>query len=218
MRNSQPKLVVTGFGPFQEFDRNPSQDIAQRADGQIFHGIQVVGLSLQVSWKRAWPQVQKAVFRHKPVGLLMFGLAPGHWFRFERTAINRNEPYFDIDHLRPSAPQIIAEGAETIESTLPLGWLFGQMQEWPGPQIPEIRYSDDAGGYLCNQVFYQAMNRLEHLVSWRGFIHVPGYSPDGFQADFQLAESEILEAGLFLTERFACWIAGQNKSGLVEYR
>jgi pyrrolidone-carboxylate peptidase len=34
MKSNQPKLLVSGFGAFEEFDRNPSQDIAQIANGQ----------------------------------------------------------------------------------------------------------------------------------------------------------------------------------------
>ena len=216
MKNNQPKLLVTGFGAFQEFDQNPSQDIAQKANGQTLHGVQVVGLSLPVSWKRAWPLVQKAILRHKPSGLLMFGLAPGHWFRFERVAINRNKPFFDVDNSRPPAVEIVPEGAELIESTLPLGWLYEQIQGCPGQRGPEVRYSDDAGGYLCNQVFYHAMNRLENTVPWRGFVHVPAYPTGGIHSEAQLSESEILDVGLFLVERLSWWIAERVKPRVDE--
>lgn len=209
MKNKRPTILVTGFGAFQEFETNPSEDIAKKVNGQISHGMQVVGLTLPVSWTKAWPLIQKAILRHKPSGLLMFGLAPGHWFRLERVAINRNEPYFDVEYNRPPSVEIIPEGATTMESTLPLDWLYEEIQNFPGQRVPEVRYSEDAGGYLCNNVYYNAMNRLENVVPCRGFIHVPAYPMGDAPAEWQLSQEEILEVGVFLVERFSYWISGQ---------
>lgn len=207
MKSNNTKLLVTGFGPFEEFDRNPSHDIAQAANGQLLHGINVHGLSVPVSWKQAWPLIKKATLRYKPSGLLMLGLAPDHWFRFERVAINRNRGFVDVENNYPPSVEIVRNGVETIESTLPLVWLRHQIQCSLGHLALEVRYSEDAGGYLCNNVYYMAMNKLEGIVPWRGFIHVPAFHSGDSTAGPYLSEQAILEVGCFIVERLAFWIA-----------
>jgi pyroglutamyl-peptidase len=141
----------------------------------------------------------------------MLGLAPGHWFRFERLAINQNEPYLDNDNNRPSSSVIVPGGIEQIKSTLPLDWLFEQMQNLPNRLNPEIRPSDNAGGYLCNHVYYHAMHSFENSVPWRGFIHVPSYPIGDPSSTSHISEPEIIEIGLFLVERFSYWLSSKQR-------
>lgn len=207
-----PVLLVTGFNPFQEFNRNPSEDIAKAVDGIKRSGMKVKGLVLPVSWSDAWHTLQETVEKTKPVAWLGFGLAPDPFIRLETTARNQAHNYHDeFGKLPPQhvSGEIIPGNILSIASTLPLKWLretllirnFGIVENYP----LEVRYSDDAGGYICNYVFYMAMNEFLEKVPIRGFIHVPPYANHAIPGS--PSDKDIVDTGIFIVDTLINWIA-----------
>lgn len=209
----KPTILVTGFTAFQQFDRNPSGDIAKAVNGKQFGGFKVKGLELPVSWHKGWSMLRANAEKLNPAAWLGFGLAPDPFIRLETTA--RNEAHFFYDEFgklpqQNGAGEIIAGNTPTIPSTLPLDWLrekllirsFATLGTYP----LEVRYSDDAGGFICNHVFYHAMSEWAEKIPVRGFIHVPPYTPNTATAG--PADKDIVDAGVFMVECLAEWLAG----------
>ncbi|MCB9547357.1 MAG: hypothetical protein H6706_16115 [Myxococcales bacterium] len=152
-------ILVTGFGPFPGVAHNISAVVARAVDGAVLGGLKCRGAVLDTSWARAWPQLEAAVGDAAPLGLILLGVAPRPQVEVERVARNRRQPRPDCDGALPAGALVADEGPAELWTTLPIG--AGQAT------------SEDAGGYLCNEVFYAALHRLP-TVPFRGFVHLPG--------------------------------------------
>jgi pyroglutamyl-peptidase len=92
--------------------------------------------------------------------------------RLERTARNIDDARLadNAGEHRTGTP-IVPDGPEILTSTLPLADMRAAVKE----SGVEAVLSDDAGGYVCNHVFYSARHVIdrEALAMRCGFIHVP---------------------------------------------
>lgn len=153
-------VLVTGFEPFGEHATNPSALIAQSFDGVV----------LPVSYARAGDALRAAIEDADPDIVLCFGLADGDTtISVERFAHNIQEvDAIDNDGAPGSGAEIDPAGPLALRSTLPVDEIVTALRE---EGIPAA-VSRDAGGYLCNHVFYVLMQTLDpHRIG--GFIHVP---------------------------------------------
>lgn len=172
------KLLITGFGQFDHFSENPSGELARLVDGETVHGVRIFGLQLDVSWRDAWPPLERAVRRLRPDALLSFGLADNDpTVRLETTARNVAGPIPDFFGRMAPSRRIEPHGPDAYGTTLPVHWLFEQYER-ENPVPIHARYSDDAGNFLCNYLFYRIMHQLEEEIPLRGFVHIPAYPAD----------------------------------------
>lgn len=183
------RVLVTGFGPFGPHARNPSGALAEGVDGEGVQGEGVqgavlMGRVLPVEWRRAWPMLRAAVDETRPDALLMTGVAPTPDIRLEVLAKNFCDAREDVVGACPSVGPLGAlrpGGAAALQTTLPVEAMLRALdQSAPAGGVP-ARLSGDAGGYLCNQVFYEAACDL-HTVRWRGFVHLPPYDHPGSES------------------------------------
>jgi len=148
-------LLVTGFGPFLDVSDNPSAQLAERAPSA--HQI------IEVSFRAVDDFLDQLAVR-PPTELLSIGVATSaSQLRFETVAHNRIGP----------TPDVLGEvwGPGPIDPAGPpmrAGTLW--MPEWLEESELSIP-STDAGGYLCNYLYFQALTRLPHTRV--GFLHVP---------------------------------------------
>jgi pyroglutamyl-peptidase len=221
MKKSAINLLVTGFGPFQVFDKNPSADLIAAINGSKFLNVDIRGIVLPVSWQDAWPLIQDAVETFKPKGLLSFGLAPEPCIRFETTARN----YIDFDRdVNGFVPQnnhtglILPDAPSIYQSTLPFEWLlegFSYIDKSANPTTKPLptRFSNDAGGYLCNFVFYKMMHFYQETIPFRGLIHIPAY---GSWSSFEeFSDDDIVRSGTTLVNGFSSWLSNEFKDPQV---
>src|SRR5713226_9745289 len=108
-----------------------------------------------------------------PDVLLALGVAPrAQGLRLERTARNRDNAALpdNAGEQRTSTP-IVPGGPDTYESTLPIQAMRVALEQL-GVQVA---ISDDAGGYVCNHLFYVARHVIDRgrLPTRCGFVHVP---------------------------------------------
>jgi pyroglutamyl-peptidase len=211
-----PVLLVTGFGPFENFAENPSGDIAELVHGRLIAGVRVVGQRLAVHWREAWPTIHAAVRAHQPRALLCLGVAPDPFIRLEIVAKNLALPAVDVAGQQPETAawwRILTDAPPAYYTTLPLDWIHERFQQRRADLVAAGRAEasvvraelwPDAGHYLCNHVFFQAMHHLGGVVPHRGFIHVPRYPPAA--ATEGGTRSEVLAAGVFLVEELARWL------------
>lgn len=166
------RVLITGFEPFGVHTRNPSAELAGAAAGWpgVFSAV------LPVSYARARARIGDLLESEPPRAWIALGLcAQAAGLRLERVARNcddTSQP--DNDGAVREGLWIVPEGKPTYPSTLPLDAMAKQLES---AGIP-IEWSDDAGGYLCNHVFYLA----RHLTGGDtteipcGLIHVPPFA------------------------------------------
>lgn len=207
------KILVSGFGSFQNFDQNPSEAVVQALEHKKVHEVAIETIVLPVSWKNAWPMLQEKCHNIQPDAWLGFGLAPDPFIRLETSARNIVDQEMDIygNFPPPNDEQVIIPGAPAIlPSQLPLK-LLNQAINRHYAQLPHVNiipaaYSDHAGGYLCNHVFYNMLHHFGLEISLQGFIHLPAYP--AFEGEVPFTGEDIVKIGVFL----ACKVAQ-----LIEY-
>jgi pyroglutamyl-peptidase len=154
------RVLVTGFEPFGEHAVNPSALVANAFDGVV----------LPVSYARAADALQVAIGDADPEVVLCFGLADKRTkISVERFAHNLDEATtIDNDEAPGSGKEIDPAGPLAFRSTLPVDEIVAALE---AEGIP-AEVSRDAGGFLCNHVFYVLMQTLDPKRIG-GFIHVP---------------------------------------------
>ncbi len=168
-------LLVTGFGPFGSIDANPSQKLAETC-GEEFR-------VLEVSFRAVDLFVEElALLPPRPV-LLMGVAAASEKMRIEWVARNRIGKTPDVLGQVQGPSAIDPNGPPNLAASLWQHSDFGvEHDRW----LPSV----DAGDYLCNYVFYRALQKGPHHRI--GFLHVPSEAKMGF-ADQALALQAILQ-------------------------
>ncbi|MEO5915132.1 MAG: pyroglutamyl-peptidase I [Luteolibacter sp.] len=163
-------LLATAFGPFAGRLENASS-LALHELRKTFPALRT--RILPVDAVVAPARLKQALRSIRPDGLIMLGEAAGSkTIRLETTAWNELD--FRIPDIagRQFCPRPILRGsAVSLSSTLPLEKIHNQLQATGHA----ISYSDDPGRYLCNQLFYVALDYLERnsIAIPTGFIHLP---------------------------------------------
>jgi pyroglutamyl-peptidase len=166
-----PTLLLTGFEPFLNHSVNPSGLLAERLNGRTIAGFDVVGAILPVGYDRTGPVFQELFARHQPQVVLLTGLAfDSTTIRLERVALNLDDAGHadNRGQVRKARPINIA-GPVGYWSTLPLEAIDIRLQAAGFP----VSTSRDAGGYLCNHLFYRARQLTEGTGIPCGFVHLP---------------------------------------------
>jgi pyroglutamyl-peptidase len=127
---------------------------------------------LPVAYGRAAGELRAAVRAADPDVVVCFGQADGRaGISVERFALNLDdEANVDNDGTSSGAP-VDSQGPAAYGSTLPVDAIVAALR---AAGIPAAA-SRDAGGFLCNHVFYALMRLLEQErpQSAGGFVHVP---------------------------------------------
>ena len=182
-------LLLTGFGPFLHVTENPSWEAIRDLDGQVVGSLAVRTARLDVTYGDAPRQLQEAIDRVRPDLVLCLGVAPGAALRLESTARNRDT------QRAPDAAGVVRfdlpirdGGPATLPTRLPLARLRAALAAGGF----EVADSDDAGGYLCNHVFYEVLTRRPEGVA--GFVHVPTLAPPWDLPRLRRAVRALVEA------------------------
>lgn len=162
-------VLVTGFEPFGGHAANPSRELAERLGRAPGRAAAV----LPVAYARADALLPELVATHRPRAWLVLGLcAEARGLRLERTARNLDQSDQADNEGEVRCGRTIAEGGPaSYASTLPLAEWAGRLDREGVP----VEWSDDAGGYLCNHVFYAARHALARSLpdAVCGLVHVP---------------------------------------------
>ena len=153
-------VLVTGFEPFGAHDVNPSQLLAEELGGVV----------LPVSYARAADALRAALREREPEVVVCFGLAETRSaVSVERFAHNLDEASTsDNESAAGSGSEIEPGGPLACRSSLPVDAIVAALRQ---QEIP-AEVSRDAGGFLCNHVFY-VLTRALGAGQRGGFVHVP---------------------------------------------
>jgi pyroglutamyl-peptidase len=165
--------VVQGFGPFGDFDPNPSEllvrSLAMRSGPDIRTEV------LSTSLDRVRTEVPKLMEEYRPQVWLGVGLASGRTaLALEAVALNLAdwpESAADADGRSVARVPVTAGGTAAHLTTLPADAI---LTAWQEAGIPGY-LSQTAGAYLCNYSFYTAAEAAKQLghSCLVGFLHVP---------------------------------------------
>jgi pyroglutamyl-peptidase len=162
------RIAVAGFAPFGAHAVNPSEQVVRALAGQPGLATTV----LPVAWRRAERALVAWLESVRPAALLLLGRHEGDAIRLERVALNLDDAASaDEEGERRSGVPIRPAGPVGHWSTLPLEAFAAALA---GRALPHV-WSRDAGGFLCNHVFYVARDWIEergHDLPC-GFLHLP---------------------------------------------
>jgi pyroglutamyl-peptidase len=163
-------VLVTGFEAFGTHHANPSGLVVERLPS---HRGRIKAV-LPTSYERAGHQVERLLGAHAPSAVLLLGLsARADGIVLERRARNRDySQAVDNDGVQRIGSPIALNGPESYASTLPLE-RFADAARQLGLSA---QMSDDAGGFVCNHVYYRAahfMAQQQNAIAPCGFVHVP---------------------------------------------
>ena len=168
------KILVTGFGPFPRAPVNPTVALVARlARAAHRRGIDCVSHVFDTSYAAVDRELPALIAAHRPDAIVMFGLAAGRkGVSIETFARNRANPWFP-DAARATPPRgAIAPGASGhVRGRAPFMRLIA------AARATRVRtaLSRDAGSYLCNYVYWRALEAAARPGGPRlaVFVHVP---------------------------------------------
>jgi pyroglutamyl-peptidase len=169
------RILITGFGPFPGAPFNPTQPLVARLlrlRRPAFADIELSSHIFPVTYKAVDRELPQVVAKHRPQGLLMFGLANRTpYVRIETRARNVITMLWpDADHVRVRKGSI-KSGAEAMT----FGPHTTKLLQAAVATGVDARSSRDAGSYLCNYLGWRA---IESTCEKKGpalaaFVHVP---------------------------------------------
>jgi pyroglutamyl-peptidase len=164
------RVLITGFGPFPGAPFNPSAALAKaltRRRRPAFAGIERavhVFATTYASVDRDLPKL----FAQKPDIVLMFGVAGRRrQLCIETRARNAVSLLFpDAGGRKPLRGVIRLGGPSTFTGNAPFACLAGAAGA-------KARISRDAGNYLCNYVYWRALEHVRGTRPLVQFVHIP---------------------------------------------
>lgn len=182
------KVLVTGFGPFDRFGTNPTEQLV-RSLASSREDIRC--LILPVVYGKASDVLMAALKDLMPDLTVSFGLNPtiGH-IALEELALNlRASEVPDTSGRTASEEPIDPNGPLAVRSLLPCRRMMTRLRDEGIPS--KLSYS--AGVYLCNEVFYTLLQWCLGNNRRGGFVHIP-LSSEIVASDRTLAGSASLPA------------------------
>lgn len=165
------RALITGFEPFGRWQRNPSGEVARHLNGATIVDLEVTGLVLPVSFRRAAAPLIEAIDTLRPDIVLSLGLGGAVGVRVERVAVNRTRAPEggDNDGYNPQGSPIVEDGPDTYAATLPVDEIVELLTTLNFDVAP----SDSAGEYLCNYAMYTTLHHIatRGYPTRAGFIH-----------------------------------------------
>jgi len=167
-------LLLTGYEPFGDHDRNPSATIARRLDGERVADREVVGRVLPVEFDRAGDEMERLIESVEPEAIVATGMAAGRSaISVERVGLNVADCAGVPDNAdaEPRDERVVTGGPAAYFATLPV---VEVVEALLADGIP-ARVSNTAGTHLCNEILYRARAFLtdEGRAVPTGFVHLP---------------------------------------------
>ncbi len=169
-------VVITGFGPFPGAPFNPSAAVAKilsRRRRPAFAAVERITHTFATTYAAVDRDLPK-LFAKKPDIVLMFGVAGRRrQLCIEMRARNAISALFpDANGSRPHRLVIKPGGPATLTGNAPFARLAGAARA----SAAASRLSRDAGSYLCNYVYWRALERMDGRKPLVQFVHIPPVS------------------------------------------
>lgn len=166
------RVLITGFGSFPGVPENASAIVVERLACSIaaLPSVQLTWRILPVDWEVAPRQVTELIADENPHVILHFGVSSrAEGLVLETLARNHCHSNVDVCGCLPQAAKIAVDAPDALPSTFPAHTIVARLQTQGLP----AQLSEDAGGYLCNNVLYTSLRRFAGNNSCIGFVHLP---------------------------------------------
>lgn len=166
-----PRVLLTGFEPFDKSSMNPSQVIVERIAESGIPDVDLQCVVLPVEFRRAGELLLQHIDSFAPQIVIALGQAEGRsQVTPERVAVNLDDARIpDNGGVRLLDEPIDPEGPAAYFTTLPVKAI---VEDLNAAGIP-ASVSLSAGAFVCNHVFYVMQQALHATDVQSGFIHVP---------------------------------------------
>lgn len=169
----QPRILVTGFGPFLDNAINPSEALARELDGQNLDGTTFIALApLPVAYATAAGIVAARAEALDVGAILLLGLAAtSPQIRVETTGRNVSTcAHPDARGIKKLGEVTIPGDPAQLSTRLDAKRVVATLTQ----NGVDAKISDDAGGYVCNDVYFRVLSG-ERMSGERPclFVHVP---------------------------------------------
>jgi pyroglutamyl-peptidase len=181
MSTALPRILLTGFDPFDGETINPSAEVTRALHGRRIGGHRVVVRQLPTEFAASLTQLRQAMREVAPRIVLGIGQAGGRpQLSIERVAINLLDARIpDNAGARPIDEPVIEAAPAAYFSSLPIKAMRTALLAQGLP----TEISNSAGTYVCNHIAYAMLHlAARHRGVRAGFMHVP-YLPSR-QPDF----------------------------------
>lgn len=168
-------ILLTGFGPFPGVAENASQRFVPKLAhlaARRFSAHRVVSRILPTEWERAPTRLKTLYERERPKLVLHFGVsAKATSYVIETQAHNLCRSAEDATGALPRDSHILRGAPATLATRIPADDIKRRLAALRVP----AELSDDAGGYLCNTIFYRSLLLAEQgeRPATVGFFHIP---------------------------------------------
>lgn len=179
--------LITGFGPFPGVPDNPTGRLVARLHGRAEEGLAIRAERLAVTLDGLADRLDRLVTVHRPGILVMTGVAQqAAEIRLETHAWNRADfPCPDQAGAQPRDAALRPGGPAHYRAALPETPLAEAMTRLGLPW----RWSDDPGRYVCNALYFHALDRLSVPSV---FVHVPLHAEAGGQIPLDRLAQTVL--------------------------
>ena len=167
------RVLVTGFEPFRGQTLNSSLEVVRALEGRAVSPVALETACVPVLFDAALEALRDAIHRFEPDVVIALGQADAYsQIAVEHVAVNLNsseEP--DNAGSRATDLPVVPDGPIAYWSSLPVRGIVAALHD---AGIPAV-VSYDAGGFVCNHLFYGLMHLLanERLDTIGGFVHLP---------------------------------------------
>lgn len=169
----RPLVLVTGFGPFEAHQRNPSGELALALAADPPPELEVRARLLPVSFERApraWDELAASIDGRPAALVLGLGVQRGPTFRLEVRARGRLRRRVRPDADGLTAAEAAYDGAGELSTALDLERVSAVLREAGARRVVVSR---NAGGYVCERVYYHLLRWTTHRAVPGLFLHVP---------------------------------------------
>ena len=168
-------VLITGFGPFPGAPFNPSATVAKTLARRRRPALATLERTSHI-FATAYAAVDRdlpKLLAKKPDIVLMFGVAGRRrHLCIETRARNAISVLFpDASGFRPQRPVIALGGPAALTGNAPFARLAAAAQT----KAPS-RLSRDAGRYLCNYIYWRALELTKGAEPLVQFVHIPPVS------------------------------------------
>jgi pyroglutamyl-peptidase len=172
---ARPRLLITGFGPFPGFAKNPSawlvEALADRQGGREFT---LETRVLDTEWDNV-ALIPRLFETLQPHAMIHFGVSAGaRAFHVERSAHNRTAKARDGRGAMAKDRTIRAGGSPRLDTEFPAAKLAAHLRK----NGIAARTSRSAGAYLCNFLYYHSLEWAQQRQSVPPvvFVHIPPWT------------------------------------------
>ena len=170
---SEPRLLVTGFPAFSDFESNISEKMLARLEDAGPPGIDVVTWLLSVDEAGSRAVAEQICEGIQVNGILHLGLAAMRdsicLERQARNGFSMKEP--DNSGRFLESGEIVENGPLKLLTTAPI-----HVMEEEFEHDDNVGWSEDAGGYVCNETFYRTLLAIRESgqdAMPALFVHLP---------------------------------------------